>query len=83
MNHMNEFVNYVTPIILKVNIILYASAVYMGRYGKFYFNMPLQKTLLLMACRTLPDKFVYFMKDCQMEVFKYISEAWTIRQLTI
>ena len=35
--------NYVTRIILKMNIILYASALYMGRYGKFYFNMPLQK----------------------------------------
>ena len=32
---------------------------------------------------SLPDKFVYLMKDCQLEVSKYISEAWKIRQLTV
>ena len=58
VNHMNEFVNYVTRTILKMNIILYASALYMGRYGKFYFNMPLRKILHLMACRYLINLYI-------------------------
>ena len=32
---------------------------------------------------SLNDKFIYLMRDCQMEGSKYISEAWKIRQLTM
>ena len=73
---MNEFVNYVTRTILKMNIILYASALYI------IFQHATAEDITFNGM-SLPDKFVYLMKDCQIEVSKYISEACKIRQLTI
>ena len=77
---MNASVNYVTLIILKINIILYAS--YIWANTEIIFQHATAEDITFNGM-SLPDKFVYLMKDCQMEVSKYISEAWKIRQLTI
>ena len=51
-------------------------------YGQILFQHATAEDITFNGM-SLPDKFIYLMKHCPMEVYKYISEAWKIRQLTI
>ena len=47
---------------------------------KQLFNSAEKKTIDFVIS-TLEDKFIYLMKNCQLEVSQFIIEAWSLRQL--
>ena len=47
---------------------------------KQLFNSAEKKTTDFVIS-ALEDKFIYLMKNCQLEVSQFIIEAWSLRQL--